>query len=108
LAIWPGLWNTNSRCVAAVPNPQVEFAEIASFGALHTLNLLFTKTVGNNSTESTQFNPAWQSRLLINPLFAPGFEYYGQIDEILNRPVGQQHRIGPVLIGQHNLRHTAS
>jgi high-affinity iron transporter len=85
------------------PLAQVEFGEIAGFSALHTLNLLFTRTVGNDSTEATQFNTAWQSRLLINPLIAPGFEYYGQVDEILNRsPASQQHRIGPVLIGQQN------
>jgi hypothetical protein len=49
------------------PLAQTEFGEIAGFGALHTLNLLFTKTVGNNSTDATQLNVAWQSRLLINP-----------------------------------------
>jgi high-affinity iron transporter len=84
------------------PLAQTQFGEIAGFGALHTLNLLFTRTIGNNSTETTEFNPAWQSRLLIHPLIEPGFEYYGQVDEILNRPAGQQHRIGPVLVGQQN------
>jgi iron permease FTR1 family protein len=86
------------------PLAQVEFGEIAGFGALHTLNLLFTRTVGNNSTEATQLNTAWQSRLLINPEIAPGFEYYGQINEIVSpgTPASQQHRIGPVLVGQQN------
>jgi high-affinity iron transporter len=86
------------------PLAQAEFGEIAGFGALHTLNLLFTRTVGNNSTEATQLNTAWQSRLLINPLIAPGFEYYGQINEIFNpgTPASQQHRIGPVLVGLQN------
>jgi high-affinity iron transporter len=86
------------------PLAQTEFGEIAGAGALHTLNLLFTKTVGNNSTNATQLNIAWQSRLLVNPLIAPGFEYYGQINEILNpgKPADQQHRIGPVLVGLYN------
>jgi high-affinity iron transporter len=83
------------------PLAQTEFGEIAGIGALHTLNLLFTKTVGNNSTDATQLNIAWQSRLLIDPLIAPGLEYYGQIDKILypGKPADQQHRIGPVLVG---------
>jgi hypothetical protein len=86
------------------PLAQTEFGEIAGYGALHTLNLLFTKTVGNNSTDTTQFNIAWQSRLLIHPLIEPGFEYYSQINEILNpgKPAEQQHRIGPVLVGLSN------
>jgi high-affinity iron transporter len=86
------------------PLAQAEFGEIAGYGALHTVNLLFTKTVGNNSTDATQFNIAWQSRLLVHPLIAPGFEYYGQINEILNpgRLAEQQHRIGPVLVGLKN------
>ena len=86
------------------PLAQAEFGEIAGFGALHTLNLLFTKTVGNNSTDATQLNIAWQSRLLIDPLLAPGFEYYSQINQILNpgKSGEQQHRIGPVLIGLRN------
>jgi high-affinity iron transporter len=86
------------------PLAQTEFGEIAGIGALHTLNLLFTRTVGNNRTDATEFDPRWQSRLLVNPLFEPGFEYYGQINEILNpgKPAEQQHRIGPVLVGVNN------
>ena len=89
------------------PLAQAEFGEIAGIGALHTLNLLFTKTVGNNSTEATQLNTAWQSRLLVNPLIAPGFEYYGQINEILNPGTfaSEQHRIGPVLVGLQSFAH---
>jgi high-affinity iron transporter len=86
------------------PLAQTEFGEIAGYGALHTVNFLFTKTVGNNSNDATQFNIAWQSRLLIHPLIEPGFEYYSQINQILNpgKPAEQQHRIGPVLIGLYN------
>jgi high-affinity iron transporter len=86
------------------PLAQTEYGEIAGFGALHTLNLLFTKTVGNNSTDATRLNIAWQSRLLIEPRIAPGIEYYSQIDQVLNpgKPAEQQHRIGPVLVGLQN------
>ena len=41
---------------------------------------------------------------MVNPLVEPGFEYYGQINEILNpgKSADQQHRIGPVLVGLAN------
>jgi high-affinity iron transporter len=86
------------------PLAQTEFGEIAGIGALHTLNLLFKRTVGNNRTDATEFDPAWQSRLLLNPLFQPGFEYYGQINEILNpgKAADQQHRLGPAIVGVNN------
>ncbi len=86
------------------PLAQTEFGEIAGIGALHTLNLLFTRTVGNNRTDATQLNTAWQSRLLVHPLIQPGFEYYGQINELVNpgKLADQQHRLGPVLVGENN------
>src|SRR5262245_45262669 len=86
------------------PLAQTEFGEIAGIGALHTLNLLFRRTVGNDRTDATALNTAWQSRLLVNPLFQPGFEYYGLIDEIMNpgKAADQQHRIGPVVVGVNN------
>jgi hypothetical protein len=86
------------------PLAQTEFGEVAGYGMLHTLNLLFERTVGNNSTEATELFTAWQSRLLIHPLFEPGLEYYGEVEEILNpgKPAQQQHRIGPVLVGLYN------
>jgi high-affinity iron transporter len=86
------------------PLAQTEFGEIAGFGALHTLNLLFTKEVGNNSTTGTPFFAAWQSRLLINSYIQPGFEYYGMIDNLSapGKLADQQHRIGPVLVGLQN------
>jgi high-affinity iron transporter len=86
------------------PLAQTEFGEIAGIEALHTLNLLFKRTVGNNRTDATEFDPAWQSRLLVNSLLQPGFEYYGQINEIVNpgKAADQQHRIGPVIVGLQN------
>ncbi len=86
------------------PLAQTEFGEIAGIGALHTLNLLFKRTVGNNRTDATEFDPIWQSRLLLNPLFQPGLEYYGQINQILNpgKAADQQHRLGPAFVGVNN------
>jgi hypothetical protein len=86
------------------PLAQTQFGEIAGYDALHTVNFLFAKTVGNNSTDATQFNIAWQSRLRIHPLIEPGFEYYGQFNQVLNpgKPAEQQHRIGPALVGLYN------
>ena len=85
------------------PLAQTEFGEIAGFGAMHTLNLLFTRTVGNNRTDATRAI----HRLAIaasgqSSTFQPGFEYYGQIDEILNpgKPAQQLHGLGPVLVGR--------
>jgi high-affinity iron transporter len=86
------------------PLAQTQFGEIAGFGLLHTLNLLFTREVGNNSTNATPLFTAWQSRLLINQYIQPGFEYYGMIEDLgaPGKLADQQHRIGPVLVGLQN------
>jgi high-affinity iron transporter len=86
------------------PLAQTEFGEIAGFGALHTLNVLFTREVGNNASNATPLFVAWQSRLLINQYIQPGIEYYGMIDDLSapGKPTDQQHRIGPVLVGLQN------
>jgi hypothetical protein len=86
------------------PLAQTEFGEIAGFGALHTLNVLFTREVGNNASNATPLFVAWQSRLLINQYIQPGIEYYGMIDDLgaPGKPTEQQHRIGPVLVGLQN------
>jgi high-affinity iron transporter len=92
---------SNAKSFTFGPLAQTEFGEIAGFGALHTLNLLFTREVGNNSTTGTPFFIAWQSRLLINSHIQPGLEYYGMIDNLSapGKLADQQHRIGPVLVG---------
>lgn len=74
---------------------------------LNTLNLLFTKQVGPDRSDATPLAIAWQSRLMLDPMFQPGFEYYGQISSISGRSTPDQtvpveHRIGPVLVGQYN------
>ena len=72
---------------------------------LNTLNLYIEKEVGSLASNATTFQYAWQTRYRLNPLFQPGFEIYGQIDD-LNRPgklSEQQLRIGPMFAGSYNL-----
>lgn len=86
------------------PLAQTEFGEIAGIDALHTLNLLFTKTVGNDRTDTTPLFIAWQSRFLVHPLIQPGVEYYGLVDDVVSpgKLADQQHRLGPALVGASN------
>ena len=73
---------------------------------LHTLNLYIEKEVGQNASTADTFQYAWQSRYQLSPLFQPGIEIYGQIDD-LNHPgklSEQQLRIGPMFAGSYSLR----
>jgi len=72
---------------------------------LHTLNLLVAKQIGSGRQDATPLSIAWQSRLRLNPLYGPAIEYYGQISSIAGPSTGtpQQHRLGPVLVGQYGL-----
>jgi hypothetical protein len=72
--------------------------------SLHTINLFLEKQVGHNRTDDTGFSYAWQSRLLLNPWFEPGFEIYGNVDKIdePGKPTQQEHRIGPMFAGLQN------
>jgi len=74
-------------------------------GMLHTLNLLFSKEVGHNRTDATPFFYAWQSRLTLHPLFEPGIEIFGQINDIESpgKIADQRHRIGPMFAGVYSL-----
>ena len=75
------------------PLVESEFGRIGEFGLLHRANLLIQKTAGYNASGETPIKPAWQSRLLVHPMFQPGFEYFGEI----NSGEPAQHRIGPVI-----------
>ena len=68
------------------------------------MNLLFTKTVGNNRSDTTPLFIAWQSRLLLHPLAEPGIEYYGLVDDVMSpgKLADQQHRFGPVFVGANS------
>ena len=75
------------------PLVESEFGRIGEFGLLHRANLLIQKTAGHNASGETPIKPAWQSRLLVHPMFQPGIEYFGEI----NSGEPAQHRIGPVI-----------
>ncbi len=67
----------------------------------HTANFLFSREVGGNASKATGFEFAWQSVAYLHPLFSPGFEYYGLINDLSHagRYNQQQHYLGPVITG---------
>ncbi len=72
---------------------------------LHTLNLYWEKEVGPKASTADGFQYAWQTRYLLDPLFQPGIEIYGQIDD-LSHPgpfSEQQFRVGPMFAGSYGL-----
>jgi hypothetical protein len=75
------------------PLVESEFGTIGQFGLLHRANLLIQKTAGYNASGETVIKPAWQSRLLVHPMFQPGIEYFGEV----NSGEPAQHRVGPVI-----------
>ena len=83
------------------PIVQKQTFGFGKYDLLHTINLLLEKEVGPYSTTRTGFQPAWQSRVLLNPYFEPGFEVYGNIENI--RQAGkfndQQYNAGPMFAG---------
>jgi len=72
---------------------------------LHTLNLFWEKQVGSRAEPIDTFQYAWQSRYLLNRYFQPGFEIYGEIED-LNKAGSfnqQQFRVGPMFAGSYGL-----
>jgi hypothetical protein len=88
----------------AGPIVQKELNNIFGIDTLHTLNVLLSRDVGHDSSKATGLQVSWQSVALLTPLLAPGFEYYGIIDDLAHPgPASQQqHLIGPVLTGAHS------
>ena len=72
---------------------------------INTFNVYLEKEVGPNAGTTDNVSYAWQTRYRLNPLFQPGIEIYGQIDDVNNAgKFGDRHlRIGPVVAGQYNL-----
>ena len=72
---------------------------------LHTLNLYVEKEVGPNAGTADTFQYAWQSRYQLSPYFQPGFEVYGEIEDLnhAGKLNDQQLRIGPMFAGSYNL-----
>ncbi len=87
------------------PIVQKEAPGFLNSSTLHTLNVFFEKELGHNRSDDTGFTYAWQSRLRLNPLFEPGIELYGNIDDIAapGKFSEQQHRLGPMFAGLYNL-----
>lgn len=73
---------------------------------LHTLNLYWEKEVGSKaSSTADNFQYAWQTRYLLDPLFQPGIEIYGEMED-LSHPGSfnqQQFRAGPMFAGSYGL-----
>src|SRR5205814_10082056 len=47
-----------------------------------SLNLFFSKDLGHDRTNDMGLALAWQSRLRLDPLFEPGFEFYSGITDV--------------------------
>jgi hypothetical protein len=87
------------------PMIQKETPGFGHYGLLHTVNLFFEKDVGPFGSSRTGFVPAWQSRVLLNRYFQPGFEIYGSIEDIgrAGKFNDQQYFTGPVFVGSYGL-----
>lgn len=106
-----GMFVEYSQATGQAPNGflvepiiQKELPDFLGLDTLHTLNLALAHDVGANSSKATTFDVAWQSVIRLNHLFAPGFEYYGEVADIAHAASfnHQQNLIGPVLTGRES------
>ncbi len=74
-------------------------APLFGIDALHSLNVLFTKQMGAGSIGAPSVLVAAQSRLRLDPHFAPGLEYYG-IMPLGDHGEDPRHRFGPMFAGR--------
>lgn len=74
--------------------------QVPLFGldTLHSINLLFTKDLGEGSVGPLSMLVAAQSRALLNPHFELGVEYYGSFTLGAHGPE-PEHRAGPAFAG---------
>jgi hypothetical protein len=97
---------TDADTVTFGPLVQKEWNDALGSGldTLHTLNLFVSKQVGRNRNDANSYAASWQSRLRLNPWFQPGFEYYGDFNNVQarNTVTGPTHRAGPVVTGLVN------
>jgi high-affinity iron transporter len=100
-----GMLRDSTNTVKFGPIVQKETPGFGRYDLLHTLNVFFEKEVGPFSTSRTGFVPAWQSRVLLNPFFQPGFEVYGSIDDLgrAGKFNDQQYNVGPMFAGAYSL-----
>jgi high-affinity iron transporter len=87
------------------PVVQKEVNDVFGMNTLHTLNVLASRQLGANHGDETGLEVAWQSRVRLNPLFEPGFEYYGEVEDASEpgKMSQQEHRIGPMFAGLYRL-----
>jgi hypothetical protein len=83
---------------------EISFGPIVQkeFGpTLHTLNVLFERQVGPEASRAYALKYAWQSRWRIHPLFEPGIEFHGMVEDVARagRFADQEHRVGPSISG---------
>jgi hypothetical protein len=74
-------------------------ARLFGIDTLHTVNALFIKDVGASSIGPLGVLVAAQSRILLDPHFEPGIEYYGTFTTGAHGDV-PQHRAGPMFAGR--------
>lgn len=86
------------------PIAQKETGGFFNSDLLHTINVFAERQVGHNSGNDTEVSYAWQSRLLLNPYFEPGVEFYGEVEDISHpgKLAEQEHRFGPMFAGAQN------
>jgi len=82
---------------------QVEFAvgpilEKQIGPTVHTLNLTFEKAVGPERNPGWTFEYGWGSRWRVSPYFEPGFQAFGEVEEI-GHGGEREYRLGPVVMG---------
>lgn len=67
----------------------------------HTANLTVEQEVGDNANDNPEWEVAWRSIYLYQPMLNPGFEYYGAFGEVSHSGSFEQqsHHLGPVLTG---------
>jgi hypothetical protein len=99
-----GLQRDSTNSVKFGPIVQKELGSLGGYRLLHTLNLFFEREIGPFSTERTGFVPAWQSRVLLNPFFQPGFEIYSGIENLgrAGKFNDQRYNIGPMFAGGYS------
>jgi len=74
-------------------------AQLLGLNTLQSVNVLFTKQMGEGSVGPLSVSLAAQSRVRLNPHFEPGVEYYGSLS-LGNHGDEPKHRIGPMFAGR--------
>jgi hypothetical protein len=67
----------------------------------HTANFVVVQEVGENANNNPEWEVAWRSLYMYQPMLNPGFEYYGEFGEVAHSGSfdEQSHHLGPVIAG---------